>query len=207
MNVRKGTQLIVSLIAVALMFIPLTAGSVATVPIPGDSDTVSYIVQAADLETAADAVRAVGGEITHELGVIKAVGADLTLGQLRRLEAQEGIVLYENQGVQVSDTEAGLTVRDEFTDLSYANNDGTVAWQSGWVEWYDDGSPESGDVTITDGRLQMRVDYSAATRAVDLSGATAATLSFDFVSVDNGNDIFLIDVSNNGGDSLSLIHI
>ena len=40
------------------------------------------IVQATDMESAADAVRAVGGEVTHELGIINAVAATVSEGQL-----------------------------------------------------------------------------------------------------------------------------
>jgi len=45
------------------------------------------IVQGADMASVMAAVRAVGGEVTHELGVINAVGARLTPGQVDRLEA------------------------------------------------------------------------------------------------------------------------
>ena len=45
-------------------------------PKPASADgTRSVIVQGADLRAASDAVRGVGGEITHELGIIRAVGA------------------------------------------------------------------------------------------------------------------------------------
>ena len=59
---------------------------------PKDNDTRDrVIVQARDLETAAGLVRAVGGEITHELGVIGAVGARLDAGQQRAIRARGGI--------------------------------------------------------------------------------------------------------------------
>jgi len=41
-------------------------------------------VQAANLDGATAAVRAVGGEVTHQLGIINAVGAHLTLDEVRR---------------------------------------------------------------------------------------------------------------------------
>ena len=44
---------------------------------PVDSDPVSVIIQGADAASVAAAVRAVGGEITHELGIIRAVAARL----------------------------------------------------------------------------------------------------------------------------------
>jgi hypothetical protein len=45
----------------------------------------SVIVQGPDLATAIAAVESVGGEITHELGIIRAVGARLGERELREL--------------------------------------------------------------------------------------------------------------------------
>lgn len=46
-----------------------------------------YIVQGADLSSAKAAVLQAGGQVTHELGVIRAVGAQLTPQQLDALRA------------------------------------------------------------------------------------------------------------------------
>jgi serine protease AprX len=46
----------------------------------------SVIVQGRDMALAAKAVRSVGGRVTHELGIIRAVGAELTPAQLERLK-------------------------------------------------------------------------------------------------------------------------
>ena len=54
----------------------------------GSYEATSVLVQGPDLETVAAAVRAVGGEITHELAIINAVGAKLTARQLRRLDSR-----------------------------------------------------------------------------------------------------------------------
>ena len=56
----------------------------APAPAPG---RMSVIVQAGSLSAAAAAVRATGGEVTHELGIIDAVGAQLTREQAARLAA------------------------------------------------------------------------------------------------------------------------
>ena len=64
-----------------------------TVPEPATSSSnpspmhQRVIVQGANLMSVATAVRAVGGEVTHELGIINAIGARLTPTQIRRLEA------------------------------------------------------------------------------------------------------------------------
>ncbi len=62
----------------------------------------SMIVQAIDMETAAAAVRSVGGEITHRLAIIRGVGALLTPSQVAALELIDGIRLSENRPVESS---------------------------------------------------------------------------------------------------------
>jgi len=65
--------------------------------------TAAYIVQAADLETAVTAVQAVGGDVTHELSIINAAGARLTVAQKAQLEADEQVVqLFADSPVQVN---------------------------------------------------------------------------------------------------------
>ncbi len=64
-------------------------------------ETGAFIVQGKDLATALEAVRQVGGEVTHELGVIRAVGARLTERQRAALEELEGITrIYEDRPVR-----------------------------------------------------------------------------------------------------------
>ena len=62
----------------------------------------SMIVQAADMDIAAAAVRSVGGEITHELVIIRGVGALLTPTQAVALEAMKGIRLSNDRSVEAS---------------------------------------------------------------------------------------------------------
>ena len=62
----------------------------------------SYIVQAGSLELAVQAVQGVGGEITHELGIINSVGAHLTEEQRAALDADQRIRTYINREAQVS---------------------------------------------------------------------------------------------------------
>ena len=69
---------------------------------PPEPSTVPVIVQAADLDTAAALVHGVGGTITHELGIIRAVGALVTSGQRSQLEASKRVRIYENRTVSVS---------------------------------------------------------------------------------------------------------
>ena len=81
-----------------------------------------FIVQGQDTATVAAAVQAVGGEITHELGIIHAVGAVLTPAQQLQLEHHEAVQrIYADRTLSLS---TGNTVRDEFNSTSYGNNNG-----------------------------------------------------------------------------------
>lgn len=50
-------------------------GTAALIQIPGQSESGSVIIQGSDLPGVTAAVQSVGGEITHELGIINAVGS------------------------------------------------------------------------------------------------------------------------------------
>ncbi len=53
--------------------------------------TARFIVRAESVEAAASAVKAVGGTVTHELGIIRAVSATLNAAQLRALRENPAI--------------------------------------------------------------------------------------------------------------------
>ena len=104
------------------------------------------------------------------------------------------------------------TVRDDFEDREWNNNDGTVNWSGDWIEV--DGnstppSPTNGNVWITNGG-ELRVEdqpntggQPSAARQVNLAGAISATLSFDWRTT-NGvdtSDSVIVEVSSNGGSS------
>ncbi|HEB64309.1 MAG TPA: DUF11 domain-containing protein [Chloroflexi bacterium] len=78
------------------------------------------------------------------------------------------------------------TVRDEFSAVAYNNNDGTQNWASNWSEENDDGDPAAGKIYIDSGEFVFHgtsdTDVFTATRSANLSGVTAATLTFDFHS-------------------------
>jgi hypothetical protein len=84
----------------AIVAFTLPKGNVATVS--------SYIVQANSLEDARTAVAAIDGTITHELSIIKAVGAELNLRQVETLESVATLSVLANSAVSrqgVSDAE------------------------------------------------------------------------------------------------------
>ncbi len=59
--------------------------------------TETFIVQASSAAVARTAVEKVGGRVTHELGIINAVGAELTAEQREVLEETAGIRIHRNR--------------------------------------------------------------------------------------------------------------
>jgi uncharacterized repeat protein (TIGR01451 family) len=104
------------------------------------------------------------------------------------------------------------TVRDDFEDREWNNNDGTVNWSGDWIE--NDAastppSPTNGNVWITNGG-ELRVEdqpntgtQPSAARQVNLAGATSATLSFDWRTTNgvDSSDSVIVEVSPNAGTS------
>ncbi|MDJ0496614.1 MAG: PKD domain-containing protein, partial [Acidimicrobiia bacterium] len=112
------------------------------------------------------------------------------------------------------------TYRDEFAAIAFTGSDGTIDWSvAPWAEGGEsdgpgDGTPGGGgqlavvsdnDCGAGNNCLEIRADSSSVftlTRQVDLSSATAATLTFDYlrrqISVPNGAAITL-EISDDGG--------
>ena len=199
----------VILAALFLALMPLERTTQSTLDAPG----ASYIVQAASLEQAVGAVQDVGGEITHELGIINAVGARLTDGQRETLDALPQVRTYRDREAQVakrpvSPTEGDLA--DFFDTASYSNNDGSYSWSGPWIEPYDNGSATSGSVRIESSRL--RIDNSdggsmeSIHRTLDLSTATSVVLSFDYSGfAEGGLDILAIEISSSESSGFQLL--
>ena len=86
------------------------------------------------------------------------------------------------------------TVLDQFTTVSYSNNDGTVKWGGSWQELGEADGTGGGMVMVnsyaglTDNSLQIETDFLSrgASRQVDLSAVTSATLSFDYIREPGG---------------------
>ena len=74
----------------------------ACAPEPG-AERLEVIVQGNDVAQVATLVNQVGGDTTHQLSIIDAVGAQLTAAQLAELKRIPGIIkIYENSQVQVA---------------------------------------------------------------------------------------------------------
>ena len=100
----------------------------------------------------------------------------------------------------------GDAVRDDFSSVSYGNNDGLINWTGNWIETNDDNNPGTGLIKITGGELRIQdngdANPSMIEREANLSAAgfSTATLSFDFrTSNVQPGDKTGVQISNNGG--------
>ncbi|MDJ0832911.1 MAG: LamG domain-containing protein [Gammaproteobacteria bacterium] len=108
-----------------------------------------------------------------------------------------------------------VTFRDEFSNVSFANNDGDVNFTAAWDEYegtsltVPEASPDPtiGHVSISGGQLVLNnfspesPNSPGVVRELDLSGYTSATFSFDFVTSGgvDADDSLLISASADGG--------
>ncbi|MBS0172305.1 MAG: cadherin domain-containing protein, partial [Nitrospira sp.] len=98
------------------------------------------------------------------------------------------------------------TALDQFNTVSYANNDGTVKWGGSWQEIGEKDGTGSGMVVVNSyaglagNSLQIETDFLSmgASRQVDLSTASSATLSFDYIRQHGGGTkgVVSVDVYN-----------
>jgi hypothetical protein len=80
-------------------------GAAAVVQLPGPAETQALIIQGSDLAAVRSAVAAVGGEITHELDIIDAVGARLSAAQIEALRGHAQVKrVYADGTAQVAGT-------------------------------------------------------------------------------------------------------
>jgi hypothetical protein len=96
-------------------------------------------------------------------------------------------------------TSANLTVRDTFSAVSYANNDGTASWSTSWVDA--DGNPAAGNARVTGGELVLStfLGTESVYRQVDLSAASGASLSFSYDNQLGLLGSVSLQASNDGG--------
>jgi hypothetical protein len=99
---------------------------------------------------------------------------------------------------------ATATVKDTFSSKSYSSNNGTQSWSTSWSET-DVGASDAngGHIKVNSG--QLRIDAAAVgeavSRGVNLTGASSATLSFDYSNDMSKGGSVDIRVSTDGGAS------
>ena len=154
-------------------------------------------------DAAAKAVTDAGGQVDSRLNIIDAVEAKLTDAQRARVLAATGIKQV-TPNAQVT-TQAAASVRDNFENGSFANNDGTHRWYGDWVEQNDDNNPHGGKVTIgwnDRGGRRLIVSSNGAIyrRAATPASSATVTLKFKYAraGLDYG-DYVSVQASGNGG--------
>jgi len=103
----------------------ITLGITASVPLlsPGPRDVRPLIVQGESIEAVTRAIAAVGGEITHDLHIINAVGANLSQEQFRAVQDMPGIRRVHGDGtVKTASIEDGTLPYLDFPSLVQADD-------------------------------------------------------------------------------------
>lgn len=98
------------------------------------------------------------------------------------------------------------TFADNFGSVSYSNNDGNQSWSTNWLEYNDNNSASNGYIRITGGELFLYYLWNEnIRRSADLSGYSAATLTFDWrtSSLESGETLS-IQVSSDGSSFTTL---
>ncbi|MBO0592129.1 right-handed parallel beta-helix repeat-containing protein [Cellulophaga sp. E16_2] len=100
------------------------------------------------------------------------------------------------------------TFRDNFSTVSYSNNNGSSNFSTDWIETGDnDNGPTSQYLRISSNRLELYYIWSEnIRRSANLDGASIAVLSFNWQAISlGGSRVLGIQVSNNGGVSYTTI--
>ncbi|TDS11659.1 CUB-like protein [Maribacter caenipelagi] len=100
------------------------------------------------------------------------------------------------------------TYRDNFSSVSYSNNNGSSSFSTNWVETGDtDLGPNSQYLRISSSRLEFYYIWSETIRrSANLTGSVSATLSFNWQSLNlSGTTALDVQVSSNGGASYTSV--
>ena len=171
---------------------------------------VSVIVQKTVKDDRVEqAVGTLGGKITKDLHIINAFAAVMKAKDATQLARADGVRWVSLDSPMAGASITNETVRDEFNAVSFANNNGTLAWSSPWQENDPEAGgagPSSGQVQIVGGALRLDDNpdtggMPGAARHVNLTGAIGATLSFDYRTTSgvDPEDAVVLEVSNDGG--------
>ncbi len=165
-----------------------------------EKSQASYIVQGQSAEAAAQAVKLAGGKITHQLGIINAVGAGLTPAQHAALNQLPAVTNVYADG-ELTTAAAMMTVRDSFSAAKYNLSEGSHPWASNWQEIGERTSPKQGEIHIStrsNGRLSM--SGNAIERSVDLSQARSATVRLGYTGQYRGDLVYVaLEISDDNG--------
>jgi chitodextrinase len=109
-----------------------------------------------------------------------------------------------NESAQSSTASATtfIDILDQFNAIAYNGNDGTQDWTGGWAELDESDGPTAGRVRVDSNQLHIYGNgsdpFEGAQRIADLTGATTATLSYDYNLVQGNSSRFKVEVSTDG---------
>ena len=86
-----------------------------------NNERKAYIVKANELETAVSTIEAIGGTVTHELGIIDSVGAELTAKQVDRLQQNPDILNVTANPELLVSSSGSPAGHNDFVQLTRAN--------------------------------------------------------------------------------------
>ncbi|MCJ7467562.1 MAG: sodium:calcium exchanger, partial [Maribacter sp.] len=100
---------------------------------------------------------------------------------------------------------AQQTYRDNFSSASYTNNDGNTNFSAGWND-SEDNNPSNGRIDINGGRLRFNnLDGRTISRTLNLSGATAVTLTLDYDATSRGGEGLDVELWNSATSSWQVV--
>ncbi|MBU6238534.1 MAG: cadherin domain-containing protein [Planctomycetes bacterium] len=174
-----------------------------------DADVFLYGCSIADTASGTSFVDMLAGLLDVDIAASSDATGALSLGGDWSLEYRVGEIT-EQHTLSPIDSDAWnhllltYTVRDNFGTASYANNDGSNPWSAGWSETDAGGSGAStGHTRITGGQLRIQAANASnvISRQADISGAHAATLTFNYDNTLDSNSLtssINLDVSIDG---------
>ena len=205
----------VALSCLTLLIVAALATIATTYNTQKDESTRSYIVQANDLDQARSLVASVGAEVTHELGIVNAVGVQLSVMQVDNLRKMSGVRrVYEDQGVAVDvvapascalNAEAELSFDDEEVYWTITNTGSSDVHLSTlmllWPAKNDELEKiDFGDTTIFEGEIEgvsvsLNVHpYYRTDARLRIAAGSNKTLIFSFDDLKESQDSYEINV-------------
>ena len=170
-----------------------------------DGDFLIYGCNLAQTEDGQSLIDALSNLTETDVAASDDLTGQIELGGDWDLEYQTGVIETDiglSESVQQSwqSLLAVETVRDNFTSVSYSNNDGSQSWASGWQEIGDSDGVSSGRVLVESNALHIYGNSGSSPldgvkRVADLSGATSATLNFDYNIIQGHGSKFFVEIS------------
>ncbi|MFZ4655913.1 MAG: S8 family serine peptidase [Caldilineaceae bacterium] len=171
-------------------------------------EMVAVIVQKeGESATAETLVATNGGQVTKALPLINAFVARLPAHAVTTVAASPAVKWVSLDAPVATTNNTGLTIADDFVDMTYNGSTGTYAWAGDWQEVGEADGAALGDVAVTTfwgGALQgLRLQGSTkgALRQLNLADATAANLHLSYrrKGFESEADFVVIELSSDGG--------